>query len=199
VLSEVATRDGRRALWQLVSVLLSLVTVALALLVLVMEVFAPQIVQFVGGGFSPATLRLAADLLRLTAPALIFLSWFSVLSGTLYALRSFTWPAFAGAGFNAVIVLITVLLVPPVQVTAVPTTTGVLESGAPGQCHHRRGGWLAAGDTGAACTANARSARRGSAADAQLEAPGHPPDRAIVYPGDVFAGAGYAGDPHLQL
>jgi putative peptidoglycan lipid II flippase len=126
VLSEVAARDGRRALWRLVSVLLSLVTVALALLVLVLEWFAPQIVQFVGGGFSPSTLRLAADLLRLTAPALIFLSWFSVLSGTLYALRSFTWPAFAGAGFNAAIVLITVLLVPPVQVTAAPTTTGVL-------------------------------------------------------------------------
>jgi putative peptidoglycan lipid II flippase len=128
VLSEVATRDGRRALWQLVSVLLSLVTVALAVLVLAMEVFAPQIVQFVGGGFSPSTLRLAADLLRLTAPALIFLSWFSVLSGTLYALRSFTWPAFAGAGFNAVIVLITVLLVPPVQVTALPTPTGAVWS-----------------------------------------------------------------------
>lgn len=128
VLSEVATRDGRRALWQLVSVLLSLVTVALALLVLAMEVFAPQIVEFVGGGFSPSTLRLAADLLRLTAPALIFLSWFSVLSGTLYALRSFTWPAFAGAGFNAAIVLITVLLVPPVQVTAIPTPTGAVWS-----------------------------------------------------------------------
>src|SRR5690606_18082354 len=64
VLSEVATGDGRRALWQLVSVLLSLVTVALALLVLAMEVFAPPIVEFVGGGFSPSTLRLAADLLR---------------------------------------------------------------------------------------------------------------------------------------
>ena len=126
VLSEVATRDGRRALWQLVSVLLSLVTVALALLVLAMEVFAPQIVHFVGGGFSPTTLQLAADLLRLTAPALIFLSWFSVLSGTLYALRSFTWPAFAGAGFNAVIVLITILLVPPVHVTAMPTPTGAI-------------------------------------------------------------------------
>jgi putative peptidoglycan lipid II flippase len=128
VLSEVTARDGRRALWQLVSVLLSLVTVALALLVLVLEVFAPQIVQFVGGGFSPATLRLAADLLRLTAPALLFLSWFSVLSGALYALRSFTWPAFAGAGFNAVIVLVTILLVPPIQVTAIPTPTGALWS-----------------------------------------------------------------------
>ncbi len=125
VLSEVATREGKQALWRLVSVLLSLVTVVLAVLVIALEIFAPQIVGFVGGGFDEATLNLAADLLRLTAPALIFLSWFSVLSGALYALRVFLWPAFAGAGFNAVIVLITLLLVPPMQVTAVPTAIGV--------------------------------------------------------------------------
>src|SRR5690606_11901404 len=113
VLSEIVARDGRKALWQLVSVLLSLVTAILALLVLLLELFAPQVVGFVGSGFSHATLNLAADLLRLTAPALIFLGWFSVLSGTLYALRSFTWPAFAGAGFNAAIVIVMITLVPP--------------------------------------------------------------------------------------
>lgn len=125
VLSEVAARDGKPALWRLVSVLLSLVTAVLALLVIGLELFAPQIVGFVGGGFSESTLNLAADLLRLTAPALIFLSWFSLLSGALYALRVFVWPAFAGMGFNAAIVLITILLVPSMQVSAVPTSVGV--------------------------------------------------------------------------
>jgi len=128
VLSEVVARDGRPALWRLVSVLLSLVTVGLALLVLLLEVFAPDIVRFVGSGYNQATLNLASDLLRLTAPALLFLSWFSVLSGTLYALRVFTWPAFAGAGFNAAIVLIMVLLVPPMQVTTTVTPTGAIWS-----------------------------------------------------------------------
>ncbi|MBZ0301308.1 MAG: murein biosynthesis integral membrane protein MurJ [Anaerolineae bacterium] len=126
VLSEIATQEGRIALWRLVSVLLSLVTVVLALLVVLLEILAPHIVQFVGGGFDLATLQLAADLLRLTAPALIFLGWFSVLSGTLYALRVFTWPAFAGAGFNAAIVLLTILLVPPVQLTARLVAPGVV-------------------------------------------------------------------------
>ncbi len=125
VLSEVEAGEGRPALWQLVAILLSLVTVLLALLVLLLVLFAPQVVRFVGGGFDGATLQLAADLLRLTAPALLFLSWFSVLSGTLYALRMFTWPAFAGAGFNSAIVLATILLVPAPQIMTSFTTSGM--------------------------------------------------------------------------
>ncbi|GIL12613.1 MAG: murein biosynthesis integral membrane protein MurJ [Chloroflexi bacterium] len=119
VLSEVAAREGRDALWRLVSVLLSLVAVALALMVLVIELFAPQIVRLVGGGFDPATWRLATDLLRLTAPALVFLGLFAVLSGTLYALREFTWPAFAVAVFNGAIVITMLVFAPPLQIQPV--------------------------------------------------------------------------------
>jgi putative peptidoglycan lipid II flippase len=125
VLSEVEAAQGRRALWQVVSILLSLVSVLLALLVLLLELFAPNVVRFVGSGFGGSTLNLASDLLRLTAPALLFLSWFSVLSGTLYALRMFTWPAFAGAGFNGAIVLGTILLIPAPQLTTVISTNGI--------------------------------------------------------------------------
>ncbi len=115
VLSDVVTKDGKKALWQLVSVLISLVTVVVTLLVLLLLVFAPQVVMLISG-YDSATQALATELLRLTAPALIFLSLFAVLSGTLYALRSFTLPALAGAVFNACIVLGTILLAPPLQV-----------------------------------------------------------------------------------
>ncbi len=118
VLSDVVTKDGKQALWQLVSVLVSLVTVIVTLLVLILILFAPQVVMLVGSGYDSTTQALATELLRLTAPALIFLSLFAVLSGTLYALRSFTLPALAGAVFNACIVLGTVLLAPPLQVFA---------------------------------------------------------------------------------
>ncbi len=118
VLSEVVTRDGQKALWQLVSVLLSLITAIVALLVLVLTLFAPQVVALVGSGYDAPTQALAAELLRLTAPALIFLSLFAILSGALYALRSFTLPAFAGAIFNGCIVLAMILLAPPPQVLA---------------------------------------------------------------------------------
>ncbi len=126
VLSEVVTVKGRVELWRLVSVLLSLVTLILAVLVLVLEIFAPQVVQFVGGGYDPSTLDLATHLLRLTAPALIFLSLFAVLSGTLYALRTFTWPAFAGVVFNGSIVLISLLFAPPPQILPVLSSSGVI-------------------------------------------------------------------------
>lgn len=125
VLSEVAARENRRALWQLVSVLCSLVAVVLAIIVLALVVFAPQIVQLVGGGFDAPTLALATRLLQLTAPALLFLGLFAVLSGTLYALREFTWPAFAVTVFNASIVVIALLFAPPVGIIPALTVTGV--------------------------------------------------------------------------
>ncbi|MBC7810474.1 MAG: murein biosynthesis integral membrane protein MurJ [Burkholderiales bacterium] len=125
VLSAVAAKQGRQELWRLVSVLLSLTTVMLAVLVLVLELFASQIVGLVSGGSDAETLALAAHLLRLTAPALICLSLFAVLSGALYALRSFMWPAFAGAVFNGSIVLGTVLLAPQLQVVSIVSGASV--------------------------------------------------------------------------
>jgi putative peptidoglycan lipid II flippase len=127
VLSEVAARDGRKALWQLVSVLCSLVTVLLALMVLAIEAFAPQIVGTVGSGFDAATLELATSLLQLTAPALLFLGLFAVLSGTLYALREFTWPAFAVTVFNGAIVVISLIFAPPLRMTPVLTAIPSLQ------------------------------------------------------------------------
>jgi putative peptidoglycan lipid II flippase len=125
VLSEVVTRDGQKALWQLVSILLSSLTALLALLVLALEFFAPQVIQIISSGADAATQSLATDLLRLTSPALLFLSLFAILSGTLYALRSFKWPAFAGAVFNATVVLFTILLAPPLQIMPEVSASGV--------------------------------------------------------------------------
>jgi putative peptidoglycan lipid II flippase len=122
VLSEVAEREGKAALWHVVSILATLVTLILSALVLLMWVFAPTAIALVSGGADASKQALAADLLRLTAPALVFLGLFSALSGALYALRSFTLPAFAGAVFNGGIVIATILLAPPLQVMV--TITG---------------------------------------------------------------------------
>jgi putative peptidoglycan lipid II flippase len=110
VLSEYAARKNRRALWELVNALLGLVVIALSALILVLEVFAPQIIGVVASDkATPEVIDKATDLLRVTAPALFFLSLFAVLSGLLYALRRFTWPAFASTVFNGTIVLITLV------------------------------------------------------------------------------------------
>ncbi len=117
VLSDVIALRGKAELWRVLSALMSLITVLLAALVLLIELFAPQIVSIVTPGAAVETQRLASDLLRLTAPALIALSLFAVFSGTLFALRSFTLPAFAGVVFNGCIVLLALLLAPPLTLT----------------------------------------------------------------------------------
>jgi len=116
VLSEIATREGQAALWRVVSSLTSLLTAILAALTLALTTFAPQVVALVGSGYDAPTLRLAADLLRLTAPALLLLGLFAIFSGALYALRAFTWPALAGVIFNAAIVVVMLTLTPPLAV-----------------------------------------------------------------------------------
>ena len=116
VLSDIVSQQGRDELWRVLSILLSVVTTALLGLVLLIQLFTPQITQLVASGSDANTLALATDLLRITSPALIFLGLFALFSGTLIALRKFTLPAFAGVVFNGCIVIITLLLAPPVQI-----------------------------------------------------------------------------------
>lgn len=123
VLSEVVTLKGRDELWRLVSVLCSVVTVILSALVMALIALAPQVMSLISAS-DPQTLALATPLLRLTLPALLFMSLFAVLSGTLYALRKFTLPALAGAVFNGCIVLVTVIFAPPVQIMPALTPNG---------------------------------------------------------------------------
>lgn len=115
VLSEMLVVNGRDAMWRVVSILCSLIVTLVIGLVAVIQIFAPQIVQLAAGGYDAQTQALAVDLLRITSPALMFLGLFAILSGTLYALKAFTWPAFAGVVFNAAIVAVTIILAPPIQ------------------------------------------------------------------------------------
>lgn len=108
VLSEIVTLEGRDELWKVVNVLVTMLLLVVSALVVVLEIFAPQIVGLIDAQ-NPA---LATDLLRITSPALIFLALFAIFSGTLYALKSFTYPAFAGVMFNASIVIAIFVLVP---------------------------------------------------------------------------------------
>jgi len=120
VLSEyAAARDDQRDLWELVSALLGIVVVALTVLILALELLAPQVIGVVASAdAAPQVIAQATDLLRVTTPALLFLSLFAVVSGLLYALRRFTWPAFASTAFNGTIVLVTVLLYRWLGITA---------------------------------------------------------------------------------
>lgn len=84
---------------------------------LFIEIFATQIVAITAGEASLSTQLMATDMLRITGPALIFLGLFAIFSGTLYALKSFTLPAFAGVVFNGSIAFITLFLIPGRELT----------------------------------------------------------------------------------
>jgi putative peptidoglycan lipid II flippase len=109
-LSDYATPERRSELWRLLSVLLSIAALSVCVFVLLGELFAPQLIWLSAGGLPQADQVLATGLLRLVLPGVFFLSIASVLTGTLYALRRFTLPAFVAAVFNAAMVVMALAL-----------------------------------------------------------------------------------------
>lgn len=101
VFSDYTAPERRAELWRLVSTLLTLLVILLALPLLALEFVAPLLARAVGGGFNTDTLNLAASLLRITLPAVLFLSLSGVISGLLYSLKRFSAPAFTASVFNA--------------------------------------------------------------------------------------------------
>jgi putative peptidoglycan lipid II flippase len=109
VFSELAERD-RAELWRVASIMLSLTAVVMSVALLVMELFASQIAWLMSGGFEPRLLSHTAYLVRLTSPAVIFLSLSGITTGLLYALKRFTLPAFTVTVFNASLVVVALVL-----------------------------------------------------------------------------------------
>lgn len=104
VFSEQAERD-RTALWHLVSLILSLAVLVLGLVVVLIELAAPLLAYLLASGFDDELLATTARLIRITTPAVLFLSLSGVITGLLYALKRFALPAFTAAIFNAAMVI----------------------------------------------------------------------------------------------
>jgi putative peptidoglycan lipid II flippase len=116
--SEFASRKDRGELWRLLSLLLSVAVVFLSIAVLILEFFAPQVARLMAGGFDEALLKVTADLLRLTVPAVLFLSLSAIVSGVLYALKRFAFPAFAAPFYNFATIVVAILLAPRLGIAA---------------------------------------------------------------------------------
>jgi putative peptidoglycan lipid II flippase len=100
VFSQVAEQKGRPALWALFSRVASLTALVLAAILLLLEVLAPQIAWLLGGGFAPELQAALSRMIRIIAPAVLLFGLSGVVTGLLYTLRRFTYPAFAAAAFN---------------------------------------------------------------------------------------------------
>jgi putative peptidoglycan lipid II flippase len=68
------------------------------------------LVQLSAGGLPPEDQQLAIRLLRVMLPGVLFLSLAGILSGALYALRRFAFPAFTAVVFNVAVVVLALLL-----------------------------------------------------------------------------------------
>lgn len=108
VFSLVEEQEGRASLWGLFSRLASLIAVVLAAIVLMLEVMAPQVAWLLGGGFEPELQAALARMIRIVAPAVLLFGLAGIVTGLLYTLKRFTFPAFGAAVFN----LGTVIAVP---------------------------------------------------------------------------------------
>ena len=105
VFSDYTAPERRAELWRLASTLLTLLALTLAILLGGLEFFTPLAARVVGGGLDAPTLELTAALLRITLPAVLFLSLSGIVSGLLYSLKRFAIPAFTAAVFNAAMVV----------------------------------------------------------------------------------------------
>ncbi len=117
VFSDFAKQD-RESLWRVASVVINVLAIALALAVLVLEIFAPQLVWILGGGYDPALQDAAVQMVRLILPAVFFLGMSGVITGLLYSLKRFTFPAFTTAAYNLAIVLVALALSPIFGITS---------------------------------------------------------------------------------
>ena len=116
VFSEYAAARTKEELWHLVSVVLSLATVTLGLFVIALELLAPQVAWLLGGGLETRLQMVATTSIRIIAPAILLLGLSGVVTGLLYTLKRFTYPAFGASVFNLGIILGALLLSRPLRI-----------------------------------------------------------------------------------
>ncbi|MBE2232760.1 MAG: murein biosynthesis integral membrane protein MurJ [Anaerolinea sp.] len=110
VFSDYARAERRREFGQVVGAVLSVIGLAVAGLVVVIMLLAEPLAHLVAGGLPDDLVAVTASLLRIMTPAIWFLAISGVVTGALFALKRFTFPAFAAAVYNLGIIVAALLL-----------------------------------------------------------------------------------------
>lgn len=126
VFSDYARRQQRDELARVVSAVFSLIALAMAVIVLLVEIFAAPLANLLGDFTDPALQRVLTDSLRIIAPAVLFFGISGGVTGLLYALRRFSYTAVSGAVFNLGIVLAVPLLAPRLHIPVYALPIGVV-------------------------------------------------------------------------
>ncbi len=116
VFSDYASPEKRRELWHIFSIVVSLAVVILSLVVVLLELFAPQVAWLLGGGFDAQLQAVTTKMIRIILPAVLFFGLSGMVTGLLYTLKRFTYPAFGAAIYNAGIITCALLLADKVSI-----------------------------------------------------------------------------------
>lgn len=116
VFSDYASPQKRQELWHIFSIVLSLAVVILSLIVILLELFAPQVAWLLGSGFDAQLQAVTTKMIRIILPAVLFFGLSGMVTGLLYTLKRFTYPAFGAAIYNAGIITAALLLADRVNI-----------------------------------------------------------------------------------
>jgi len=116
--------------WRVFSIVLTFMSLLLVALVVVGEIFAPQLIPLIGPGFGPAEKERLIFLTRLMLPAQICFYLGSILSAVQYAKGQFVIPSLAPVIYNLGIILGGIVLSPKIGITGF--SVGVLVGAAAG-------------------------------------------------------------------
>ncbi len=116
VFSDYASPQKRQELWRIFSIVVSLAVVILSLIVILLELFAPQVAWLLGGGFDVQFQAVTTKMIRIILPAVLFFGLSGMVTGLLYTLKRFTYPAFGAAIYNAGIITCALLLADKVNI-----------------------------------------------------------------------------------
>lgn len=105
-------RGQEREAWQLASSVINLVMLALALLALVMAIFAPAIVPVVAPGFDAPTTELTVRMTRIMLISPVLIGMGAVVTGILNSYHRFTAGAVAPLLYNLAIIAAAIFLAP---------------------------------------------------------------------------------------
>ncbi|MEE8162907.1 MAG: murein biosynthesis integral membrane protein MurJ, partial [Anaerolineae bacterium] len=78
--------------------------------------FAPQVAWLLGGGFDAQLQAVTTKMIRIILPAVLFFGLSGMVTGLLYTLKRFTYPAFGAAIYNAGIITCALLLADKVSI-----------------------------------------------------------------------------------
>lgn len=126
VFSEYLHTDREEQAWELFSIMTSIVTVILLVIVVVTEVFAPQLVRAGFPGFGPAQVEVTTYLSRIVLPAQIAFFVGGVVLGTFYARNRFFVPAMGPNIYNIGIIVGALAIAPFVSPPVSGLTWGAL-------------------------------------------------------------------------